>query len=81
MEHMELRDLSRYAPQRVVRRKIRQAAVRRVRKDLILHGKREEDFSEDDLEYLLADAEKEVIADLKQTGLLGALALLGINLF
>lgn len=81
MTAMELRELSRYAPQHVIRRKIRKAAVRRVRKELILHGKREEDLSEDDLEYLLADAEKDVIADLKQTGLIGALALLGINLF
>ena len=55
--------------------------MRRVRKDLILHGKTEEQMSAQDLEYLLADAEKEVIADIKQTGLLGALALLGINLF
>ncbi len=78
---MELDKLSRYLPQHMIKRRIRKAAVRRVRKDLILHGKREQDMSEQDLEYLLADAEKEVIADIKQTGLLGALALLGINLF
>ena len=78
---MEMETLSRYLPQRVIKRRIRKAAVRRVRKDLILHGKREEDLSEQDLEYLLADAEKDVIADIKQTSLLGALALLGINLF
>lgn len=78
---MELEKLSRYLPQHVIKRRIRKAAVRKVRKDLILHGKREQDLSADDLEYLLADAEKEVIADIKQTGFLGALALLGINLF
>lgn len=78
---MQLSALRNYLPDRVLRRRIRKAAVRRVRKDLILHGKSEEQMSAQDLEYLLADAEKEVIADIKQTGLLGALALLGINLF
>lgn len=78
---MELDKLSRYFPNRVIRWRIRMAAVRRVRKDLILHGKNEAELSEDDLEYLLADAEKDVIADIKQTGLLGTLALLGLSLF
>lgn len=78
---MDLDKLQRYLPNHVIRRRIRRAAVRRVRKDLILHGKSENDLSSEDLEYLLADAEKDVIADLKQTGLVGALALLGINLF
>ena len=76
---MEIEKLARYLPQRVIRRRIRSAAVRRVRKDLILNGKQESDFSEQDLEYLLADAEKDVIAELKQTSLLGALALLGLS--
>lgn len=71
----------RYSPGQALRRHVRQTAVRRVRKDLLLHGKRETDLASDDLEYLLADAEKDVIAELKQTGLIGALALLGINLF
>ena len=78
---MEIEKLARYLPQRVIRRRIRSAAVRRVRKDLILNGKQESDFSEQDLKYLLADAEKDVIAELKQTSLLGALALLGLSAF
>ncbi len=78
---MDLEQLQKYLPQNLIRKRIRIAAVRRVRKDLILHGKAESELSADELEYLLADAEKDVIADLKQTGLLGALALLGINLF
>ena len=76
---MEIEKLARYLPQRVIRRRIRSAAGRRVRKDLILNGKQESEFSEQDLEYLLADAEKDVIAELKQTSLLGALALLGLS--
>ena len=78
---MSLEKLQKYLPQHVLRRHIRKAAVRRLRKDLILHDKKESELSAEDLEYLLADAEKEVISDLKQTSLLGALALLGINLF
>ena len=73
----ELKD---YLPQHMIKKRIRKTAIRRVRKDLILHGKKETDMSAEDLEYLLADAEKDVINDLKQTGLIGALALLGINL-
>ena len=53
--------------------------MKRVRKDLILHGKSEEDISESDLEYLLADAEESVWSDVKQTSLIGALAMLGLN--
>ena len=78
---MELSGLEKYYPQQVIRRRIRRMAVRRVRKDLILHGKSEAELSAEDLEYLLADAEKDVRADIKQAGLLGALALLGLNLF
>ena len=78
---MDLETLGRYLPHKVIRRRVREAAVRRVRKDLILAGKSESELSTQDLEYLLADAEKDVLADIKQTGLLGALALLGINLF
>lgn len=78
---MKLEQLENYLPQRIIKRRIRKAAVRRVRKDLILHGKNENELTAEDLEYLLADAEKDVIADLKQTSLIGALALLGINLF
>lgn len=78
---MNLDQLQSYLPQRVIRRRIRERAIENVRKDLILHGKREQDVSQEDLEYLLADAEKEVVSRLKQSSLVAALALLGINLF
>ncbi|MBT3832128.1 MAG: hypothetical protein HOB98_17855 [Gammaproteobacteria bacterium] len=54
--------------------------MKRVRKDLILNGKSEEDISEADLEYLLADAEESVWSDIKQTSLMGVLAMLGLSL-
>ena len=77
---MELEQLKEYFPNRVIKRKVRAEAVRRVRKDLILHGKSEEELSEEELEYLLADAEQSVWGDIKQTSLVGVLAMLGLSI-
>ena len=71
---------SNYLPNRVVKRRLRKAAIRRVRKELILHGKTEGEFSRDDLEYLVADAEIAIKNELQKAGLIGALALLGFGL-
>jgi hypothetical protein len=76
---METEELKEYFPNRVIKRKVREVAVTRVRKDLILNGKSEEDISEADLEYLLADAEESVWSDIKQTSLMGVLAMLGLS--
>lgn len=78
---MELETLQKYLPHRLLNARIRRAAIKRVKKDLILAGRKESELSEDDLEYLVADAEKDVVNQLKQTTLLGALALLGIGYF
>jgi hypothetical protein len=77
---METEELKEYFPHRVIKRKVREVAVKRVRKELILNGKSEEDISEADLEYLLADAEESVWSDIKQTSLMGVLAMLGLSL-
>ncbi|MCZ6829278.1 MAG: hypothetical protein O7F73_06770 [Gammaproteobacteria bacterium] len=77
---MELEDLKQYFPNRVITSKVRKVAVKRVRKDLILHGKSEDDLSEEELEYLLADAEQSVWSDIKQTSLIGILAMLGLSI-
>ena len=77
---MELEELKQYFPNRVIQRKVRSVAVNRVRKDLILHGKSEEELSEEELEYLLADAEQSVWSDIKQTSLIGVLAMLGLSI-
>ena len=69
-----------YLPNRVARRRLRAAAIRRVRKELILYGKSEDGFSKDDLEYLVADAEIAIKNNLQKAGLIGALALLGFGL-
>ncbi|MEP5763324.1 MAG: hypothetical protein ABJ308_01960 [Halieaceae bacterium] len=77
---MDLERLKSFLPNRVFTRRVRAAAIRRVRKDLILHSKSEHDLSQQELEYLVADAETDVKNDLQKAGLLGALALLGFGL-
>ena len=76
---MKSEQLTRWMPHKVFKRRVRKAAIKRVRKDLILHGKSEHDLSQEDLEYLVADAEEDVKSDLQKTGLIGALALLGLG--
>ena len=44
-------------PKRHFDQRVRAAAIKQVRKDLILHGKSEHHLSQDDLEYLVANAE------------------------
>ena len=73
------KDWTRFLPNRVVNRRIRAAAIKRVRKDLIFHGKSEHELSKEDLEYLVADAEADVRNQLKTMGLVGVLAFLGLS--
>jgi hypothetical protein len=73
------KDWTRFLPNRVVNRRIRAAAIKRVRKDLILHGKSETELSKQDLEYLVADAESDVKNQIKTAGLVGILALFGLS--
>jgi hypothetical protein len=73
------KDWSRFLPNRVLTRRIRAAAIKRVRKDLILHGKSETELSKQDLEYLVADAEADVKNQIKTAGLVGVLALFGLS--
>ncbi len=75
-----MEELKEYFPNRIINRKVRDVAVKRVRKDLILSDKTEGDLSEADLEYLLADAEQSVWSDIKQTSLIGVLAMLGLSI-
>jgi len=80
-EVMDPERLKRYLPNRVIKQRVRSTAIKRVKKDLILHGKKESDLTEEELEYLVADAEQSVWGDIKQTGVIGALALLGLGMF
>jgi hypothetical protein len=65
---------------RAVRQKLRSAAIARVRKDIIHAGRKEEDYSDDDLEYLVAEKEKEIWAGIGWKGFGIAALLLGINI-
>jgi hypothetical protein len=73
--------LQKYLASPFIKQKVREQAVKRVRKDMILHGKTEDDISEEDLEYRLADAESSVWNEIKQTSLMGVLALIGLSFF
>ena len=57
--------------------RIRAAAIKQVRKDLVLHGKSEHDLSKDDLEHLVAEAETDVKQSIKSKSMLAALVILG----
>jgi len=65
---------------KMVRQKLRSLAVDRVRKDIIHAGRKEEDYSAEDLEYLVADKEKEIWSGIgwKSFGIVALL--LGINI-
>ena len=65
---------------RIVRQKLRTAAVASVRKDIIHAGRVEDEYSAEDLEYLVAEKEKEIWAGLGWKGFGIAALLLGINI-
>ena len=79
-EQADSNSWQRLLPNRVLKRRIRAAAIKRVRKDLILHSKSEHDLTKEELEYLVADAESDVKNNLKTAGLIGVLALFGLSL-
>ncbi len=76
---MELKQLHQYLPGPALERRVRRVAVDRVHRDMILHGKTEADFSDEDLEYLLDDAEREVWSTIKGNSLKVVLILLGLS--
>jgi hypothetical protein len=71
---------SRIRPPKAVRQKLRSLAIDRVRKDIIHAGRKEEDYSAEDLEYLVADKEKEIWSGIGWKGFGVVALLLGINI-
>jgi len=65
---------------KAVRQKLRTMAVAGVRKDMIHAGRNEEDYSQEDLEYLVAEKEKEIWSGIGWKGFGIAALLLGINI-
>jgi uncharacterized protein involved in copper resistance len=65
---------------KAVRRKLREAAVAKVRQDIIHAGRREGDYKAEDLEYLVAEKEKEIWSGIGWKGFGIVALLLGINI-
>ncbi len=65
---------------RALRKRLRAAAVAKVRKDIIHAGRNEDDYSQEDLEYLVAEKEKEIWSGIGWKGFGIVALLLGINI-
>ncbi|GEM_PF-852215 len=65
---------------RAVRKRLRAAAVAKVRQDIIHAGRQESDYAQEDLEYLVAEKEKEIWSGLGWKGFGVVALLLGINI-
>lgn len=65
---------------RAVRKRLRAAAVAKVRQDIIHAGRQESDYAARDLEYLVAEKEKEIWSGIGWKGFGIAALLLGINI-
>ena len=72
--------LSRIRAPRMVRQKLRTMAVARVRRDIIHAARKEADYSDEELEYLVAEKEKEIWSGIGWKGFGIAALLLGINI-
>jgi len=65
----------------IISLKIREKAIIATKARLIENHKSFDDFSDDELEVIIADEERKIIDDLKTKSLVVALAALGINFF
>ncbi|HJE03693.1 MAG TPA: hypothetical protein K8U92_07435 [Aliarcobacter thereius] len=61
--------------------KIREKAIIATKARLVENHKTFDDFSDEDLEIIIADEERKIVDDLKTKSLVVALAALGINFF
>ncbi|MCT7632938.1 hypothetical protein [Aliarcobacter butzleri] len=61
--------------------KIREKAILSTKARLIENHKTFDDFSDEDLEIIIADEERKIVDDLKIKSLVVALAALGLNFF
>ena len=65
---------------RALRKRLRAAAVAKVRQDIIHAGRSEGDYAQEDLEYLGAEKEKEIWSGIGWKGFGVVALLLGINI-
>ena len=71
---------SRIRAPRLVRQKLRTMAVAQVRQDIIHAARKEADYSDEELEYLVAEKEKEIWSGIGWKGFGIVALLLGINI-
>ena len=64
-----------------VNKEIRRRAIKRVQKEIIKSPKPVKDYTDDQIEILTSDAEKEIRLDIAKGGFKAVLTLLGISLF
>ncbi|WP_086929296.1 hypothetical protein [Agarilytica rhodophyticola] len=60
---------------------VREKAISRAKTRIVIAGRDPEDFSQEDLEVVVHEEENKIKSELKEKGLLAALALLGLNFF
>jgi len=65
---------------KALRKRLRAAAVAKVRQDIIHAGRSESDYAQEDLEYLVAEKEKEIWSGIGWKGFGIVALLLGINI-
>ena len=65
---------------RVVRQKLRDRAIAKVREDIIHAGRNQSEYTEEELEYLIAEKEKAIWSGIGWKGFGVAALLLGINI-
>lgn len=65
---------------RMLRQRLRNQAIAKVREDMIHAGRSQSDYSEEELEYLVAEKEKAIWSNIGWKGFGIAALLLGINI-
>ena len=77
---METGEKNRIRVPRALRQRLRNRAIAKVRQDMIHAGREESSYSEEELEYLVAEKEKEIWSGIGWKGFGVAALLLGINI-
>ena len=80
MTEQNLKPKSTSSVPKAVRKRLRAAAVAKVRQDIIHAGRTEGDYSQEDLEYLVAEKEKEIWSGIGWKSFGVVALLLGINI-
>lgn len=59
----------------------REKAISRAKTRILLHGRKVEEYSQEDLETIVKEEEDKIVAGYRKMGLVGLLALVGIGVF